>query len=232
MTTTIMPPPAASALRILPIAANLLPSEIVESRHGRRLRRTVLAALAGAVALLVAWYGLAVFQTSGARAGLVSAQEDTQSLTQRQKSYTDLVDTQTRSQAVAAELSSLLAGDLRWSRLLGALRGAAPTGVTVTGVTGTLASASNGTGAGAAQLPNASVEKPVGTLTVNGTGPTRAAVAAFVDALARVPGLANPLVGSASMEGNLVQFSVRLDITKSSLGGRFTSPGPSASAAK
>jgi Tfp pilus assembly protein PilN len=231
MTTTMAPVPAASAMRILPIAANLLPTEIVASRHGRRLRRAVIAALAGVVALLAAWYGLAVYQTGTARDGLATAQDTEQGLVRQQQSYTDLVETQARSKAIAAELASLMASDLRWSRLLSALQAAAPTGVSVTGVTGAL-DTNDSTGTAAKAVPGRSTTDVLGTLTVTGTAPTRAAVAAYVDALAKVRGLANPLVGSATLENNVVQYSVRLDITKPSLGGRFTSPGPSASAAK
>lgn len=229
MTTTLMPPESvAAALRVLPIGVNLLPAEIVEARQSRRTRFTVLGALAGVVVLLAAWFGLAMFQTAGARDDLAGAQYDAQRLTLQQKNYTNLVTTQARSQAIAAELSSLLSGDLQWSKLLSALQDAAPGGVTVTGVNGTLLTAASA--AGTTRLPGLD-DKPVGTLTVNGTGPSRAVVASYVDALSRVPGLANPLVTSASLENGVVHFSVQLDITKARLGGRFSSPSPSASAA-
>jgi Tfp pilus assembly protein PilN len=234
MTTTMAPVPAASALRILPITANLMPREIVESRQGRRLRRAVIAGLAGVVVMLAAWYGLAVFQTSGARSDLATAQDTVQDLTRQQKTYDKLVETQAKSQAISTELASLMATDLRWSRLLASLRTAAPTGVSVTGVTGTLNNnaTTNAKATANTTVPGQATTGAVGTLTVTGTAPSRAAVAAYVDALAKVRGLANPLVGSATMENTVVQFSVRLDITAPSLGGRFTSPSPSPSAAK
>jgi Tfp pilus assembly protein PilN len=183
------------------------------------------------VAVLVGWYGLAVYQTSGARSDLATAQDNEETLTQQQKTYDDLVETQSRSQATATKLSTLLATDLRWSRLLHSLRAVAPTGVTVDGVTGTLDS-SGATATATSTAAPGTTKNTVGTLTVSGTAPSRAAVAAYVDALAKVCGLANPLVGSASMENSVVQFSVRLDITRGALGGRFTAPSPCASAAK
>ncbi|HKT04239.1 MAG TPA: hypothetical protein VJT31_32340 [Rugosimonospora sp.] len=227
MTATLMPPPpAASALRVLPIAADLLPAEVVDSRQERRTRRTVLAALAGAVVLLVAWFGLAMYQTSQARSGLAAAQDEQQRMTSQQKSFRDLVATQSQTKAISAELSSLLANDLQWSRLLASLRSAAPAGVTVGGVSGALNNANSNTGK--ATLPGTPGDKAVGSLTVTGTAPSRAAVAAYVDALSRVTGLANPLVTNASIDSGKVTFSLRLDITRAALGGRFTSPSPSA----
>jgi Tfp pilus assembly protein PilN len=122
---------------------------------------------------------------------------------------------------------------MRWSRLLSSLQDAAPSGVSLTGVTGTLVNAATANAAAGGTAPGATTSADLtGTLTVTGLGPSRAAVAAYVDALAKVHGLANPLVTSASMENNVVRFSLRLDITKASLGGRFTSPSPSVSAAK
>jgi type IV pilus assembly protein PilN len=227
MTTTVTAPePTASALRVPRIAANLLPTEIADARHGRRVKRAVLGALAWVLVLLAAWYGLAVHQASVARAGLAGAQADSQRLIDQQKAYAEVVAVRAQSAAIEKELASLLASDLRWSRLLAPLRRVAPRGVTITSVSGLLSQQA----AGAEPQPGVDTTT-VGGLQVAGTGPSRSAVAAYVDALARVPGLANPLLGSASLQNGVVQFSVRLDITRAALGGRFSSAAPGAAPA-
>jgi Tfp pilus assembly protein PilN len=240
MATTLKPPkpawPAERALRIPPIAVNLLPLEIIESRRVRKVRRIVVVALVAFVVLLAGWYAQTSYQTSTARSKLRTAEGDAARLQRQQHAFDDVVGTQEESRAIGAQLSNLLANDLQWSRLLSSLRKAAPPGVMITGVFGTLTARSNaaavgagGTGgpasnsAGASQLPSASGEKSIGTFTITGSGLSKADVAAYVDALAKVPGLGNPLLGDATLQNGELHFTVRLDITKSALGGRYTS---------
>jgi Tfp pilus assembly protein PilN len=223
-TTLVSPDPAAPtpyAPRTLAIAVNLLPPEIVESRHGRRVRRIVVSALAAFTALLAGWYSLASYQTSVARDDLSSAQRNVERLSRLQKPFAELISAQNESRMINAQLSSLLAGDLQWAHLLSALRAAAPTGVQVATVTGGLASPDGGSGSGSSRLPNTSGQKVVGALAVTGSAPSKATVAEYLDALAKVPGLANPLLDRVTESKTTVEFSLRLDITSPVLGGRY-----------
>ncbi len=230
MATTLKPPmPAASAgraPRVPPTAANLLPVEIIESRRLRKVRRIVLSALVAFALLLGAWFGQARYQTSEARQSLSVAQSDVQRLTRQQQAFATVVAVQAESQAIRKQLAVLLANDLRWARLFSSLRKAAPADVRITAAYGSLASgatgAASGGGAAVPQLPGASGEKLIGTFTVTGSGATKPAVAAYVDALETVPGLANPLLGDANEQDGAVQFTVQLDITNAALGGRYT----------
>jgi Tfp pilus assembly protein PilN len=229
MTTTLMPPvaavPADHALRTLTIAANLLPVEIVESRRGRKVRRVVLAALLVFTALLLAWYGLATHQTSVARDSLTSTEDAARVLLHKQQDFAEVVSTQAESQSIRTQLSVLLADDLRWSRLLSAVQRAEPPGVQLTGISTALTIQSNGPGGAAstkAQLPSTTSEKSVGTITLTGVGTGKAAVAAYVDALAKVPHLANPMLGGATLQDGAVHFTVQVDVTASALGGRYS----------
>jgi Tfp pilus assembly protein PilN len=229
MTTTLMPPetPASAerSLRILSIAANLLPVEIVDSRTGRKIRRAVLAALAAFLVVVAGWYALATTQTVVAAANLYNAEDDVKHLQQQQRAFSDVVTVQAQSQAISAQLSIVLANDLQWSQLLTALQSAAPSGIKLTGVTGALNSTANAAGSKIVQLPNTSGLKPVGTLSVRGTASGKADIAAYVDALAKVNGLANPYLGDATVQDNKLGFTVKLDITEAALGGRFTKTG-------
>jgi Tfp pilus assembly protein PilN len=230
MTTTLATSqpavPVEGELRILRIAADLLPVEIVESRRTRKVRRIVLAGLVVFAVLLGGWYARASQQTSAARASLSSAEDEALRLLRQQRAFADVVRVQAESQAVRVQLSALLAGDLPWSRLLSSLRRAAPTGVQVSSVTGTVTvgiiGGAGDAGAEASRLPDTSGEKSVGTLIVAGSGTDKAAVAAYVDALAELRGLGNPLLGDVTQQDGAVRFTVRLDITGSALGGRYT----------
>ncbi|MGC9669229.1 PilN domain-containing protein [Planosporangium sp. 12N6] len=223
MTTTLMPPgPAAEqAARPLAISADLLPPEIVEARRAHRVRRIVLSILVGFTALLAGWYALASYQTAVARDDLRIAQGDVQRLSRQQKDFADLVRTQAESQTVNAQLANLLTGDLRWSRLLEALREQAPAQVRLGSVAGTF-TGDGAAGSAAARPLNASPDKLVGAVTITGTADSKASVAAYLDGLATVPGLANPFVDSVTQQDTRYEFIVRVDITGSfPLSGRY-----------
>lgn len=228
MTTTLMPPdsavPAESPTRTPPIAANLLPAEIVQARRVRTARRIVVSALAAFVVLLGAWYGLASYRAAAARADLTSAERGAQRVERQQKDYATLIGVQQQSQTIRRELSTLLASDLRWSAVLSAVEGAAPTGVQVTNVAGALTGAGNG-GTTGPELPNTTGRRLVGSLTVTGTASSKATVAEYVNRLAAVPGLGNPFVSSSVPQDGVERFTVRLDLTDAALGGRYTQGG-------
>jgi len=237
MTTTITPPESTRAsgnpLRLLDIAADLLPAEITQARRDRRARTAVLAVLASVLVLLAAWYGLASYQAVAARTRLASAQRDVAAVQAQQREYAALTGTQARSAAIAARLSALLANDLPWSTLLAALQAAAPAGLSVTAVSGALnATGATGSGAGAgpagAKPTTSPSATPIGTLSVSGVAPDKAAAAGYVDALARIAGLADPLVVSAATDETGVHFTVQLVVTGAARGGRYTTATGSA----
>jgi hypothetical protein len=208
--------------RFLSIEADLLPPEIVESRRTRKVRISAVAALVVLVLGLTGWYGVAVYQTSIARVGLAGAEADVTRLQHKQDKYGDLVNVQSESGTVKAQLATLLANDLPWSQLVTPVLAAAPNGVQVSDITGEVTAGAATSGAPAVTLPNSTGKTLVGRITINGHAKSKAVAAAYVDALAKVPGLGNPYLTSAMPPGGEVDFTVRLDITNSILGGRFT----------
>jgi Tfp pilus assembly protein PilN len=232
MTATIAQPtgaPSASpgghainerSLRIPDISADLLPVEITAARRTRTVRRTVVASLTAFAVVLAGWYGMAFQETRTASDELDNAQDSVQVLTSKQHGFTELVKVQKDAKTLNDQLSSLMAKDLQWSRLLQTLQSAAPAGITITGVTAALTTDQT------AGAPNAKsgVESSdaIGTLTLGGVGTSKNVIAAFVDALAKVKGVANALPGDVTQQSSGLQFSVHMDITKAALGGRFT----------
>lgn len=229
MTSTLTPPDASGTdrgPRLWTLAADLLPEEIVQSRRDRRVRRTVLATLAVFAVVLISWCVLARYQTSQATAELTQAQRQADVLRARQHGYSEVVSIQAESATINARLAALLANDLQWTTLLSAVQQLAPHGVQLTAITGSLP---NGSSAAAdstvIQLPNSTGEKTVGSLAVSGSGTSKALIASYVDALARVAGLGNPVLSGVTLADGALQFSVHLDITQSMLGGRYTTDG-------
>lgn len=232
--TTILTQPEPVAVgdppRLLSIGVNLLPPEIVDSRRGRTVRRIVLVAVAGFTVLLAGWYAAVSYQASTARSSLSSSQQDVDRLTKQQDQFADLVRTQADSRMIEGQLSALFAKDVRWRDLLTSLQPGNPlqpgkeSGVRLTGVTADLTAARNSAakgGAGEANLPSTTRDALVGKLTIVGVGPDKKAVADYVDALAKVKGIGNPLLSDATPRDGRVSFTVRLDITDPALSRRY-----------
>jgi Tfp pilus assembly protein PilN len=218
--------PAAQALRVPSVAVNLLPVEIVYSRRGRRARRLTLAALIVFAGLLGGWAVQARQETSAARDDLVSAQQAAQYLIRQQHAYTGVVDVQAKSKAISTQLAALLADDLPWSGLLGAVQAAAPDGVRISGLSATLSSdaarAGGAGGAATAQLAGGGNRTVIGSLTITGFAGGEAEVAAYADALTPLRGLGNPLPAGAMRQGAALAFTLHVDITRDAVGGRYT----------
>ncbi|HEX8627441.1 MAG TPA: PilN domain-containing protein [Catenuloplanes sp.] len=213
----------AHAMRVLPIVADLMPPEIIDARRAQRAQRAVLSALAAFAVLLCAWYGFAAYQTSVARDELAEATTESANIQREQQKYGDVTRLQAQSNAITADLTSLFGTDVRWSKLLAALRTEAPARVRVSSASATLVAGGGGAPAPAA-APVAGQPAAIGSVEISGSAPDKGAVADYLEALAAVPGLANPLLASATDEDNGVQFSMRVDITAAALGGRFNEP--------
>jgi hypothetical protein len=235
MTTDLMPAePAAPgipddrALRILSIATNLLPTEIVDSRRQRKVKRIILTSLVIFTLWLGGWYAEARHEASAAQNSLVASESNVQRLQRQQSAYSEVVSAEAETQAITNQLTALLAGDLQWARLMSALQTSAPQGIAVSGVFGEYKPTANAGG----DATGVAAQKPIGALTVTGSGTTKAVIAEYVDALAKAPGLANPLLTDMSLLNGVLAFTIRLDITQSALGGRYTPASPSPSGVK
>jgi Tfp pilus assembly protein PilN len=230
-TLTLAPPEAVSAaewaLRVPRIAADLLPLEIVESRRDRRVRGVVVVALVSFVAVLVAWYALSAYETAQARGTLTAAEQSGDAVLRQQRHYSEVVNVQAASKVITTQLATLLANDLQWSRMLAAVARSAPPGVALTGLIGALETGAEAAAADRTALPNTSGEKQIGSLTVNGSAPDVATVAAYVDALDKITGLGNPMLDGLTTQSGKLRFTVRLDITSGGLGGRYQASGSS-----
>lgn len=216
----------ADALRLVSIAVDLLPPEVVAARRTRKVRRLVLTSLGVFVVLLLAWFGLAKYQTSTARDELTAAEDNVQSMLKQQREYDGLVKIQDESRAIKAQLSTLFADDLQWATLTSAVQDIAPSGVRLNRVSGVLneGPAAEANDPNTPRLPNTSGQRLIGQLTISGVGSSKRLVAAYVDALVRVKGLANPLLSDASQQEAGLQFTVQVDITQAALGGRYSTP--------
>jgi len=216
-------------LPLLPIAADLLPQEVVNDRRDRKVRALMIVAVAAFTALLVGFYAITRYQTTLAEKDLAAAQAEVTSLTEKQKEFRALTQTKDASKKITDELKLLMANDLQWGPLLAAIQGLAPEDVFLKGITGAINA--DGVAENKNNLPKTYKEKQVGTIMLVGTSPDKAKIAALSEALGRVPGLGDPLVSEVSSVDRAFRFGIRVDITSAALGGRYTpasaSPSPS-----
>lgn len=244
MSTTLTPRPSprpspgpmyttSGPVRFVAIRADLLPEELITSRRVVRLKRKVVIGLAGLLVLLIAWYALSAWGTSGAKDALSAAQHKAVTLQNQQKQYQPLVTAQGQATQISTALTQLMAGDVQWKSMLAKVRSSAKNGVTVDSVNASMTAGAAGAGqtptAGGLSVLNQSGKQQVGTLTITGSAPDKNAVAAYVDTLAKVKGLAAPFPASVTGVGGKLTYSVSVIITSDALGGRYapktTTPG-------
>lgn len=218
--------PAGDPVHQVAIWANLLPDELISARRLTALKRRLALALAALLVLLVGAYAYSAWSTSQARDDLGRAQLKAAQLQHKQSEYTPLVTAQSSAERITTSLRQLMAGDLQWTELLDVLRTSAAPGVTIQNVNATIAPATKTSGLG---VLNQSGKQQVGTITITGSAPDKSTLAAYVDALAAVKGLAAPFPASAIGQSGGLSFSINVLITSDALGGRFglpaTTPG-------
>jgi Tfp pilus assembly protein PilN len=114
-----------------------------------------------------------------------------------------------------------MVGDLSWTQLLATLRKSAPPGMTITNVLGSTTVGAADT-AGGLGILNRTGKPQVGMLTISGTAVDKNSVAAYLDALTKVPGLAAAFPASVTKQGGKMLFAATVIITSDALGGRYS----------
>jgi hypothetical protein len=219
MTTTIAKPePEADrplSHRIPTVAADLLPIEVLEARRTRRIRRMVIMVAILVVVAMIGWYGFARIQTGLAEDELARARAETVRLDKQQDAFAELRQVRGGSDAITRQLEQLMASDLTWGTLVRNLRDAAPSGLVITGITGTLDATRAAAGGNLGTAP-------VAFATVTGIGTSKPQVAAYVDALGRLTGIADPFITNVTAGENGLDFNVQVNVTRALLGGRYS----------
>jgi len=198
------------------VFANLMPDEVVASRRARVVKRYVLLGLAAVLFLLATAFGLTWWQTQSAQGDLSAAQDQATALQHRQREFQPLVTAQGQSTQIHTILGKLMVGDLQWTHLLDTVRASAK-GISITGLTGavTVGAAAPVTGApgtsGGITVLNQTGQLQVGTMTISGIARDKNAVAAFVDTLGKVPGLAGGVPGKRRVDERQAHLLCRGD---------------------
>ena len=225
-TTALLPlNPTASPqqiTRILPIRANLLPPEIVAGRAARRMRLFVIVAVVIVVVGIGAWYADAFRdekQTIRDRDAVIGQVDGARAL-QDTDAYRQVTTTIQANKAYRAQLKTLMANDLPWSVVLDDLRSTATARqITIGSIT---AAAAEKQGSSAGSLPTSGTASTMFAVTISGTAKDKKSIASYITGLAKVHGVANPYLTTATNEASSMSFTINVAVTSTALCGRFS----------
>ena len=230
MTTLVSPP--EQMWHTMPgwgIVANLIPPEIVAARRLATLRKVIVVALVAVLLLAGAGFGYAYWQVHRASNQLAAEKGHTTSLLAQQQRYGEIVRINSDITHIQGQLQTLLGSDVDVPTLMVRVLAVHPPGTTLSQATLTLNAGSTsqsnqaaaGTGAG---MLDASGQTHIGTIALTGQTTGLPAVAAYVTALAALPGVVAVYPTSQQNNGKVVQFTIQLTLTDELLSHRYAAP--------
>lgn len=222
----------------LGIFADLTPPELLNGRRLGRIRRALLAALAGSVALVGLGTGLAMWRQADATHQLTQQQSRITQLQGEQGKFTTVTHIQKATAAVDTQLAQLMGSDTDFTALLGSIHAAQPTTVSVSAEQVTVSAGGGPSAAGTGPAAptgslDTSLAPQIGKITLAGTVASLDDFAVYITHLQQVPGIVDVLpstVAEGSSGGTTkaatvtYQFAVTMSVTNARLTHRFPTP--------
>ncbi len=209
---------------------DLLPPEVVGRRAVRRVQRgTAVAAAAAAVCVAAVWL-LGHSAAGSAQADLDAANGRVQALQAQQAEYAAAPQTIAQLQAARAAQTTVMAQDVAWYSYVDTLTRALPAGAWLVSVqtaldTTAATAAAGATTTGATTAGTAAAG--IGSVTISAKSTSYDDVAAYLDALDRLPGVWGAYLTTSSSDDSqgtaVVSFSVTAVVTPDALSHRFDS---------
>jgi Tfp pilus assembly protein PilN len=217
MTALLTKSPNEAAWQGMPgwgIVADLTPPELVTARQIRALRKVLAIALAGVVLLCAAGYVDAVFKHSHAAGALTSAEDQSTALSSEQGKYVRVTQVQAATDAITAQVRTLTDGFVDVAQVVGRMRSALPGTMSLTSIN---VAVTNPTGLTTQSAPtlNSSGHVTIGSVTLTGSARTMVDLAAYVDALSKLPGVVDviPTQNNNGQNGEAGTWNVTLQLT-------------------
>jgi len=195
---------------------NLLPIEILE---GRRFHRT--QAVLGSAILITALVaaGITFWAQQGvndANKSLHTSQAKVSALQAEQAKYAMVPKVIAEVNAANTAQTLAMGGDILWYRYLNDLDGIRPTGLELTGITVTPATA-----ASSAPSSNPLVPTGLGTITITGTATRYDEVSTWLEQLTKVAGFSAATLTSAAQTDGTLTFTSGAVVDLGALSGRY-----------
>jgi Tfp pilus assembly protein PilN len=195
---------------------SLLPPEVHARGRARAVRRRIVFALIGVIALVAVAAGLATVSLLGAQSGLTNAQNTASSLAGQQAKFGIVTQVQSDITAIKAAQISVMQPEVEWRPYIKALEGTLSGGMTITGVQASLDLA---TSTPVAAIP---LQGPhIATLKVTVTSPQNS-ISAWLDKLPSLKGFVDATPGSVTQASGSYTVNVTIHISDAALAKRFT----------
>jgi hypothetical protein len=199
--------------------ADLLPGEVhVHRRQRANVRRAWAGVVIVALAVGLAAAGASVTK-SAADSQLAAAQNETVSLLQQQRQFSDVRSTESATSLLEAAQQVGGSTEIDWSSVLGSVQSKLPTGVRISGVTVDSASATEAY----AQSVDPLQGQRVATLTIDAKTATLPSVPEWLDSVATVTGYVDATANSVTRDDASGEYTVNLTIhlNEKTFDGRF-----------
>jgi Tfp pilus assembly protein PilN len=195
---------------------SLLPPEVHARGRARAVRRRIVFALIGVVALVVVAAGLATVSLIGAQSGLLNAQNTASSLAGQQAKFGIVTQVQSDITAIKAAQISVMQPEVEWRPYIKELQGTLSDGMTITGVNASLDLVSaTPTAAVPLQGPH------IATLKVTVTSPQNS-ISSWLNRLPTLKGFVDATPGSVTKADGIYQVNVTIHVSDAALANRFT----------
>jgi Tfp pilus assembly protein PilN len=216
---------------------NLLPQEILDARRFRKVQFRLAFAVVATILLIAGGIVWAQFEVARAQEALDVTAAQTSLLRRQESRYAEVPKLTSAVAAAKSARETALAQDMLWYRLMSDIALATPSNVWLTtmnvnvSAVGSTATASSAKSSGSASASGAAAADPlvptgIGNVTVTGTAASYPDVAAWLEAIVRVRGLAGSTLqtvtraGGASTGGEL-QFTSQIVIDTNALSHRY-----------
>jgi hypothetical protein len=215
VTTTAPPAQLWSTMPGWGIAADLTPPELINARAVNLLRKWLGVGLAVLLVACIGGYVVAARQHSAATSALDQVQTQTHDLQSGVGKYAGVSQLQGTTTQVQTQIATLMGSDVDLVTLLGRLHSTLPETMTISSETVTMSLA------GAAAVPATGGVTTIGTVVIAGTGKALSNLAAYVDNVVAIPGVADVNPTTNVVSGRIVSFSLSLNLTSAALSHRF-----------
>jgi len=202
---------------------NLLPPGVISRRAVRRAKRGGALGVAAALLVVAGSWAVGAAQASTAQAELDTAVARTSALQAQQAQYAAAPQTLRALRATEDARATAMAQDVSWAAFVGTLSAALPAGAWLDGVQATLTTDDASTAPAADAT--AGVPGSEGSITITARSTSYEDVAAYLDALGTVPGVADAYLMTATMDSAqavpVVSFTITAQVTDAALSHRF-----------
>ncbi|WP_432498594.1 PilN domain-containing protein [Kineococcus auxinigenes] len=204
----------AVASRTAVVRVNLLPGEFAEARKAKQLRLALAGSLVVVLGACAGAYGITAGHVAAADEALAAEQARTPALLAEQEPYAEVPTVLKQVEDAVQVREAVAQGDIPWYSYLDQLAAVAPTELSFTSLNLQLTTTADA-GASADPLQAAGVAR----IAVVGETKTQGKVADWLDAVAGVPGVADPRLSSSTLDPStgVVTFNADMTLTADAL---------------